>query len=621
MQVCSPLACPPSSPSCKDYDDDISDLRQKYDNLSSVVASLQAKIDAGSVITSLDPISNGVVMTLSDGQTYTITNGKDGARGEKGDKGEKGDTGEKGQDGIYYSIGTDGYWYADGVKTDVKAIGEDGIQGPKGDKGDKGDSGKDGATWTIGDDGYWCLDGAATTFKATGSDGKNAGEWTIGSDGYWYYNGEATDRKAVGQDGKNGTDTTIVLHGDYYVPNDTTLTFDRYVWNSSTGRYDVIPTSIPFTARGTITAVKDADRLTLYGVTDAGGAESAPIVISLAAPVSSASIVSGSSMSFLTAFTQSSTFGSVYADQPIRFFGSTQSMTADILVLVNPSSAVLKADNVHLVNTAGKETDAVVCTGAKRYTGVDTRAVQSNIWQLTFSLKPGLSESEFRSVTGTGGSHILYAVSIRDENSTDADSRVTTDYSITLNSDNLQYSGPYNVNGVSVAGIHNRYLATEDSTSTTGIEELVWAKNSSSSGNRQSVNRPGSSYTNAEKDNRQSEPLPDITTGQPLKITWPSSSSVKGFYVLLDRNFAIEDGGSELDTWNSYSYENVGIVDSGGTVITKAHMFTGNEGTIRINTLSGNTSDIIGFRVYAVNADGTLVDPDGAAFYVRVSSN
>ncbi len=39
--------------------------------------------------------------------------------------------------------------------------------------------------------------------------------------------------------------------------------------------------------------------------------------------------------------------------------------------------------------------------------------------------------------------------------------------------------------------------------------------------------------------------------------------------------------------------------------------------TITINKKSAD-GDIIGFRVYAVNQDGTLVDPDGRAFYVQV---
>lgn len=40
-------------------------------------------------------------------------------------------------------------------------------------------------------------------------------------------------------------------------------------------------------------------------------------------------------------------------------------------------------------------------------------------------------------------------------------------------------------------------------------------------------------------------------------------------------------------------------------------------------TINGDNiiDDIIGFRVYAVNYDGTLVDPDGKAFYVKLGKS
>lgn len=603
--------------SCKDYDDDISELKENYESLSSIVSSLQAKIDAGSVITSLDPISNGVVLTLSDGKTYTITNGKNGARGEKGDKGDKGDSGKdgiNGKDAVQYAIGVDGYWYADGVNTGYKAIGSDGVQGPKGDKGDPGASGsdgvngKDGATWTIGDDGYWYLDGVRTQFKAVGTDGEKGEK------------GDKGDPGRDGRDGHNGNDSTVVLNGDYYVPNDSTGRFDRYVWNEEKSAYDVIPTGISYLAPGTITAVKETEKLTIYGVRDSKGNDTGKIVISLAVPVYNASVVSGGEMNFKAAFTEPSVFGQVYADNPIKFFASTQSMSADVLVLVNPSTAVLRQGDIHLINTAGQEQEDIICTGVRRYTGIDTRAVQGNLWRVTFSLRSGASQSDLETACGNGSQHTLYAISIRDVSSTDNDSRVTTGYDVTVNSGNFQYSGAFTVNGTSSANIHNRYLTTESGTSTSNIEELVWPKNGeatpSTSG---SVNRPYNGYTDAERDNRQEKPVLDVKAGQAINISYPSSSSVKGFYVMLDYNYAVEDGGNELSEWNGYSYDGVGIVGTDGNVVTKATMFTGTSGTIRVNRLAGVKSDIIGLRVYAVNVDGTLVDPDGMAFYVRVT--
>jgi hypothetical protein len=46
-------------------------------------------------------------------------------------------------------------------------------------------------------------------------------------------------------------------------------------------------------------------------------------------------------------------------------------------------------------------------------------------------------------------------------------------------------------------------------------------------------------------------------------------------------------------------------------------MIDGNKGVIAVNSENA-FGDYIGFRVYAVNLDGTLVDPDGRAFYIHV---
>jgi hypothetical protein len=52
--------------------------------------------------------------------------------------------------------------------------------------------------------------------------------------------------------------------------------------------------------------------------------------------------------------------------------------------------------------------------------------------------------------------------------------------------------------------------------------------------------------------------------------------------------------------------------------VRKAHLFKGTKGTISIKDARSAKGDVIGFRVYAVNLDGTLYDPDGRAFYVKV---
>lgn len=53
----------------------------------------------------------------------------------------------------------------------------------------------------IGSDGYWYIDGVRTNIKAQGDPGKDADVWTIGDDGYWYLNGKKTEYRAIGKDG------------------------------------------------------------------------------------------------------------------------------------------------------------------------------------------------------------------------------------------------------------------------------------------------------------------------------------------------------------------------------------------------------------------------------------
>lgn len=189
--VCA--AMPASFTSCKNYDDDINNLQGQLDAVKVSVSQLQAKIDAGAVITSASGTGNGIVVTLSDGKSYTITNGNDGAPGTT------------------WTIGDDGYWYKDGVKTDYRAIGQDGKDGQDGQNGQNGQDGKPGQD---------------------------------------------------GQDGAQGPE------GRYYVPNPTTGCFDIY----KDGQF-VESTTISWRAsdNGGLTAVYTGNRLIISGGTDAAG--------------------------------------------------------------------------------------------------------------------------------------------------------------------------------------------------------------------------------------------------------------------------------------------------------------------------------------------------------------
>ena len=117
--------------SCKDYDDDISNLQEQIDKLSETIKNIQTQIDNGAILTSVTPTENGMTITLNqNGQTknYTISNGKDG------------------QNGKSWKIGDNGnWWYDEGngyVDSKFPARGENGKDGENGNKGENGKNGK-----------------------------------------------------------------------------------------------------------------------------------------------------------------------------------------------------------------------------------------------------------------------------------------------------------------------------------------------------------------------------------------------------------------------------------------------------------------------------------------------
>lgn len=140
------LATSISFTSCKDYDDDIDKLKTDVSSLKSTIEALQKKIEAGSTITAVETTANGITIKLSDGKSYSLTNGVNG------------------KDGSVVTIGANGNWYIDGTDSGKPSKGSDGTNGKDGTSGKDGKDGKDGIYYKPGDDGFWHkVDGATVT--------------------------------------------------------------------------------------------------------------------------------------------------------------------------------------------------------------------------------------------------------------------------------------------------------------------------------------------------------------------------------------------------------------------------------------------------------------------------
>lgn len=117
--------------SCKDYDDDISNLQKQIDANATAIKQIEDLIKGGGVIKTVSEATDGVTVTLSNGQSFNIKNGTPGVDGTPG---------------TVWTISDDGFWMKDGEKTNYKAIGEKGdtgAQGPQGPQGPAGVAGSD----------------------------------------------------------------------------------------------------------------------------------------------------------------------------------------------------------------------------------------------------------------------------------------------------------------------------------------------------------------------------------------------------------------------------------------------------------------------------------------------
>ena len=337
-------------------------------------------------------------------------------------------------------------------------------------------------------------------------------------------------------------------------------------------------------------------------------------------------------LKFVQATEQTNVFpGEGIADAQFKFEKGKYFVGEDsLLVRVSPVDAELTTSNVSLLNSQGLElNDLIEVTDAHRYNGLLTsRATKVNtgLWVVKFKAKDLGDAFKAAAKVGDDEKNILYSVAVKNTYTTDEakDRRVTSEYGVTLGTDVANHAYDFTVNNTSINDIYNRYSRCEDYTSTTGVQELVWKdQNKPSTTVITEGDKANAANRYMGQDNRQWRNILAVEKGGDIVIDFtkanpsPRDFGVKGFYVTLDEKFALESTPSELNAWNSYSYENVGYKKN-GTTYQPAKLFTGNKGTIKIQDLGNVKGDVIGFRVYAVNYDGTLTDPDGRAFYVAV---
>ena len=139
--------------SCKDYDDDISNLQTQINDVKTAISELQAKVDGGKYVTDVVKEGDGIKITWNDNSSSVIET-------------------IKGADGTIVTIGENGNWFIDGEDQGISAKGE------KGDKGDQGEQGPAGPQGPAGEQGPAGPQGPQGEAGADGHDVQII-------DGYW----------------------------------------------------------------------------------------------------------------------------------------------------------------------------------------------------------------------------------------------------------------------------------------------------------------------------------------------------------------------------------------------------------------------------------------------------
>ena len=301
---------------------------------------------------------------------------------------------------------------------------------------------------------------------------------------------------------------------------------------------------------------------------------------------------------------------------------------ASIVIRVNPVNADLtKGAKIVLLNSKGENLENIVKVGTPEkfndYIVSRAASVNTGLWKLPISVTEGVSKEDFEKAVQTeDGSKILYAVAVNNTTTSEAtsaaDRYVVSSYDVEPVYKDFEADNDFTfkVDGTSIKEIHNRWngtkIVSEKTTDSKDNPEYAWKKDAATAPVVDNADQTKTNVKKANTDVRSGEALLQVEVDKPFTISdlAVANDNKKGaadyYYVVLDKENAIESGVSELNAWNSY------VIDG----LCK-NVKAGEKLSLTIKSQAAN-GDIIGFRVYAVNRDGKLLDPDGKAFYVIV---
>jgi len=305
-----------------------------------------------------------------------------------------------------------------------------------------------------------------------------------------------------------------------------------------------------------------------------------------------------------------------------------------LIVRVSPTNADLTTADIKLMDASGTALTAVEVASVAPYKKVISRAgSESGLWEIKLNLKDAVDankenvlsdwdDGNSKYVHAGLGARVLYAVAVSNTTADAAEGRyAVSEYGVNIDKDPIKpYTGVFdhNASGTDLVGlgkvkgigdakaIINAGGRTAQSTTAKIVgglyQDKVWKTTT-----KTDVETMAASP-------RINQDAIKINNGGTVTVDLSADglSTIKYYYVVRDDANAGGSDASELNAWKGYTY--------GGALGTMLTPDTKCEFTIEIpETL--DKGDYIGFRIFAVNWDGTLVDPDGVPFEVWVGVN
>src|SRR5574344_347297 len=268
--------------------------------------------------------------------------------------------------------------------------------------------------------------------------------------------------------------------------------------------------------------------------------------------------------------------------------GGAINFPSAIVIRVNPTNVTPTANMIKLIDSEGNDLNKLLdVVGVEKFNTLITRgSSETGLWTVKLQLNKNAKAADAEKLAPNSTTeHILYAVAINNTLDKDSSRYAVSTYDLAMMG-TYPYTAATSLNGVTV----------QSEKSMSAAQSLNLCK---------------------DRETRKTGTLIPATSGENIIVSFENLPQVDNFYIVRDDSYATDDevaANSEINAWKSYGYTGLGEIQKvdGGSGKKKV--------TVTIPSKL-RTGDEVGFRIFAVNYDGTLVEKNGAAFYVYVGAD